>query len=186
MNIMLVIKALFQKIYRTFLRRYPIYHLAEVNLATQEVVFRVKNRAIYVRCSFFEAVSNLSIIENLPPVEASWLGGYVGRALRTSEKKNKALKKMSFLLKNEQGQYRIVFQNRAGEVGYYDKKTKKEFIEDPMSIVNNKYVISRFDPSQACYIGILAGLKMGKILSSGKEGELELLREQRPRLRIVD
>ena len=141
--------------------------IVEINTRKQEVVFHIKNRAIFIKSTFSEAIADLSIIDGLYSSEACWLGGYFGRALRSSFTGGDALKKaksMSFLLKNARGQYQILFQNRSDEVGYYDKKTKKEYLEHPLTIANNEYIISRFDPSQACYIGILAGISMEKAI----------------------
>jgi hypothetical protein len=165
--------------------------IVEINTSSQEVVFHFKYKAVFLRCKLTEAIADLSVIDNLIPWEACWLGGYYGRALRASIEGREALKKakrMSFLLKNNRGRYRIVFQNRTGEIGYFDQKTKQEFIEHPLTVANNEHIISEFDPSQACYIGILAGISMEKTLSSDKktgEKQLETLINKPPKLRIV-
>ena len=98
-------------------------------------------------------------------------------------------KNMSFLLKNTRGRYKIVFQNRNGDIGYFDQKTKKEFVEHPLTVAQSELLISRFDPSQACYIGLLAGISLEKALTidqkTGQNTAQELFKKM-PKLRVID
>lgn len=167
----------------------PTYRIVEVNQTTQQIAFQLKGKAIIVRCTFAEAIANHAVINGLLPTDACWIGGYYGRAMRASMEGRQALrtaKNMTFLLKNNFGRYKIIFQNRDGEIGYIDNKTKQEFIEHPLTLVTNEYIVNHFDPSQACYLGILAGISMEKGLSSDKHSQdLDRLLQQRPKLRIV-
>lgn len=187
----LTLKDLFCKFITLLSSGLPGCRLVEVNTSLQEVVVHVRNRSVFLKCKLGEAVSDLSIIDQLDPAEACWLGGYFGRALRSSLEGRDAIKKaksMSFLLSNKRGRYMIIFQNRNDEIGYIDKKTQREFVEHPLTVANNEHIISGFDPSQACYIGILAGISMEKAISMDKktgQSQLELLLNKPPRLRIV-
>jgi len=93
------------------------------------------------------------------------------------------------LLSNKTGQYCIAFQDRSGEVGYFDQKTRKEFLQQPLEMVKNTYLISQFDPSQACYIGLLAGISMEKKIKLEAKGEsvktTKRVSSVRPHLRVV-
>ncbi len=166
--------------------------ISEVNVISQEVIFHIINKNVFLKCLLSDAISNLSIINALGPSEACWLGGHFGKTLGETLERSSAIKKaksMSFLLKNKRGSYRIVFQNRNGEIGYCNQKTKQEFIEHPFTIAANEYIVSCFDPSQACYIGILAGISMEKIKNHDKktgENDWEILFNKRPLLRMVE
>ena len=170
----------------------PLCRMVEINVTTQEVVFQVRNKSILLRFKFAEAINDRIIIENIAPWEACWLGGHFGRALRaTQEGRNslKKAKKMCFLLTTKGGRYRVVFENRTGEIGYIDTKTGQEFVEHPLTIATNEFVINRFNSGQACYIGILAGIRMEKAVvidkKTGKKSARKILKAK-PKLRVVD
>ncbi|PIQ42386.1 MAG: hypothetical protein COV52_05175 [Gammaproteobacteria bacterium CG11_big_fil_rev_8_21_14_0_20_46_22] len=98
----------------------------------------------------------------------------------------KRAKKMNFLLSDKSGRYKIVFQNRNGEIGYFDQKSRQEFVEHPLTLVKNDYIISEFDSSQACFIGILAGVSIEKAISSGQSPDnVGDIMNKAPKLRVV-
>jgi len=167
----------------------PYYRIVEINTNTQEIVFRVKNKAVLLKYRFSEAIADQAIINGLSSTDACWLGGYYGRALRASREGRSALKKvksMTFLLSSKNGRYTVAFQNRNGEIGYYDKKLRHEIIEHPLTIAANPAIVSEFDPSQACYIGMLAGAELEKALASGKNrDQVDVLLRKPPKLRII-
>ncbi len=186
-----IVKVFFQKI-KILLSELRGYRIAEINTQTQEVVFHIRNKGVFLRCSLSEAIAINTIINDLTPWDACLLGGYFGRVLRTSVKKGIALKKaksMSFLLKDNGSQYKIVFQNRDGKIGYIDRKQKREFLEHPVTIANAQHVISKFDPSQACYIGILAGISIEKSIQVDErtgQHTLDNIMNKRSTLRIIE
>lgn len=163
--------------------------IEEIDTKKQTVSVIYRGSKTIVKMSFDEAIGDEELIKQLSPQQACYLGGYFGRAFRASINGGKPLKQRkntSFSLSDKQGRYVILFLNRNGDIGYYDKKTGQEIEEHPIKIANNKMIISRFDPSQACYIGIQAGLSMEKALSSGKlKGELQNLVKKRPNLHVV-
>lgn len=162
------------------------YHLEEIDINAAAVVIRCRGTRSIIRMSLAEAVFDPHITSGLSPQQACYLGGYYGRLLRQSLVKGKALRKaksMSFLLNDQQGQYRIAFQNRNGDLGYIDQKTGKEFIEAPLTIVSNEHIIKQFDPSQACYIGMLAGLSLERDIQH--DNITDTLNIDKPTLRIV-
>lgn len=168
------------------------YRLAEINHQSQEVILHMKNKGLFFKCSLSDAITNLTILNELSPLEASWLGGYYGRALRASMEHGTALKKaknMTVLLKSPRGLYRIAFQERSGEIGYCNQKTKEILIEHPITIATNEHIITRFDSSQACYIGILAGIILEKITNKDKktgQNNVQGILQKPPKLRVVE
>ena len=57
----------------------------------------------------------------------------------------------------------MVSQNRSGAIEYIDTITCIVYEDWPLNIARNRKIISGFDPSQACYIGVLAGVKTNKL-----------------------
>lgn len=169
-------------------RAYP-YVLEEVNMARQEAVVRCSGTRTMMKFKLEILVGDMTIIQGLSSAHACLLGGCYGRILRAAMEGREVLKrvkKMDFLLSNRKGRYQIIFQNRNGDIGYLDKKTRQEFVEHPITIVNNKHIISGFDPSEACYMGILAGSSLEKALASEKDiNAAEKLIQIPPKLRLV-
>jgi hypothetical protein len=116
-------------------------------------------------------------------IEASLIGGYYGRVLHASSKEKNIMqhsKNPNFVLKKKTGIYQITMRNRQGEIGYFNRLSRKEFIEHPLAIINHKHIISNFDPSQACYIGMLAALSLTKQINKGE------IFDKPPKLRAVN
>jgi hypothetical protein len=61
-------------------------------------------------------------------------------------------------MKNARGKYRIHSMNRDGIISYLDTTKNLSHDRHPATIAKDETLISQFDPSQACYLGILAGL----------------------------
>ena len=56
-------------------------------------------------------------------------------------------------------------------------------------MANNPHIINHFDASQACYIGLLAGIFFEKSLNSNNEQvkhDLETVSQKPPALRLVN
>lgn len=162
------------------------YRLVRVDKNKEQVVFQVKNKFLLITCSYAEAVGDPGIVNHLSPNEACYLGGYYARALRSEFGKSKGIKKARskpFLLKKKGGKYQILFQSRSGEVGYINRDTREEFIDNPVALANNKYLISQFNSCQACYIGIMAGISFEKNVEPKKQKGESV--DFRPVLRVV-
>jgi|GEM_PF-2544604 hypothetical protein len=175
-----------------FFKKGPVYQIVEIDLSTQKVSFKLKNKSTVLKYDLLEALTDKDIIDGLSSTEASWIGGYFGRALRENSESSIAKKHTtamdSFLVDTNQSRYRVTCRHRDGKISYIDKSTKKEYTEHPVTIVTTNHVITDFNPSQACYIGILAGLhfdKAQKELQSDKQpGKKAALKEQ-PKLRLI-
>lgn len=169
------------------------YRLEEIDAGSNKVIVCCRGLRTIIKTSLEEAICNSALISGLSPMESCILGGYFGRALKNSQHSSREISKkaggLSFLLSNKKGQYCMAFQNRSGEVGYFDQKTKKEFLAHPLEIARNPSLISKFDSSQACYIGVLAGLNFEKLIQleneATKNTKLKKSGSQPPLLRIV-
>ncbi|OGT53631.1 MAG: hypothetical protein A3F17_01095 [Gammaproteobacteria bacterium RIFCSPHIGHO2_12_FULL_41_15] len=172
-----------------FLSQQMPYFIEEIDVSKHMLVVRCRGTRSVMKMSYVDIINQVEIIEGLSPVHACWIGGYLGRCLVNAEKKEILQNRMniSFGLKNKKGRYKILFQNRNGDIGYFDQKTKREFLESPLVVANNDHLITGFDPSQACYIGMLAGLSLEKTLSQPSKGlhQAQILLKKPPKLRIV-
>jgi hypothetical protein len=165
------------------------YFIEEIDVSNQKVVIRGRGTKTIIKASYADFIGDENLINGVSPTQASIVGGYYGRALRNAMKGNGILKQaktMDFLLRHRVGRYKVLFQARNGDIGYLDQKSRQEFIEHPLTIVNNNHIISEFDPSEACYIGILAGSSLERVLTSQKDiHTAEKLIQKPPQLRVV-
>jgi len=180
---------IFNKINRYFNGNRDTCRLLEVNVSKQEVKFQIKMKLPILTCSIGEAINELNLVSHISTIEACYLGGHYGRIINAgwyddtiAKKANKA---MSFLMKNNAGRYQILYKDRSGDICFYDRKLQKEFTKSPLSIANNENLISLFNSSQACYIGILAGLQFRKTALRHDVDELNYRTEKKPQLRLV-
>lgn len=139
-----------------------LFRIEEIDLSSQAVIFYCQGVNTVLKMPIPEAISDDAIISNLRPTQACWLGYYYGKIARdipSLTKRNVS----DFLLCFSQGQFKILSQDRKGDITYIDTKTKEIYTENPIELSKNEFVISRFDPSQACYIGIIAGINISRV-----------------------
>ncbi len=156
--------------------------IKEFNLQSREVLIHCYGvRIIIIKSSISKVITDPNIVVNLSSNQASWLGYYYGK-LYTSSQNDELLVKFKnggFFLRISCGRYKMVAYNNK-ILTYTDIKTNKIYKGSPISIFQNNYLISQFDPSQACYIGMLVGLIVAK------QGETVSLLNRKPTLTIVN
>jgi hypothetical protein len=165
------------------------YKVVAIDMELRKVSFRPKKKAAVITYSFSEAVADLDLIGGLTPEEASWIGGYFAKSLRGMSGKARSKcsrKSMDDLMSGAGSRYQIITRHRDGRVSYIDKLSKEKYQEHPVTIVTTKSILRDFSPSQACYIGILAGLGLDKLDSTftDKDERTQYLNEY-PKLRVV-
>lgn len=148
--------------------------LEEVNLETEEIIIYCRGTRTIVKSKISDVVMDIAIIQNLTAVQASWLGYYYGSKSHFVNQKRKGLSLNCF-----KGKYQIISQDRKGEVTYQEINSKKIYKANPIDILSDESLIGDFDPTQACYIGILSGIMRVK---SNKKKDIK----PRPRLSIVN
>lgn len=158
--------------------------LEEIDLKNQLVTVRSKRVRAILKLSLMEAVADSSIIANLHPVQACWLGYYAGLIYQQDDLhfQNQNLQSSSngFGLKFKSGQYRIVSKGRKGEISYSTNIKSVLITDHPINIAQDRSTISSFDASQACYIGILAGIYAAKHGDNSKQSQ-----KKQPLLRLI-
>ncbi len=111
--------------------------------------------------SYDEIATDHYLILGLIPEEACYLGIKYG--LLNSKNKNccKNRLKSYFFLSRTSGTYVINYENREGQICYFDNSNKQTYLDDPRKIAASD-AIKFFDPTQAFYIGILAGIRASR------------------------
>ena len=161
MNIKNKITKIFAFILRSYheLRATSKFRIEEIDLNTSTViVHRIGSHTIF-KLPIADVMCDAEIISNIPSEQACWLGYYCGKMC------NKTLLEdysHTFSIRSIQGNYKISSQDRKGNIVYFNSKTQEIFTATPIEICENENVIKQFDPSQACYIGILAGKAVDK------------------------
>lgn len=164
-NFFVFLKNVINHLYFSLIPHQFACEIKEFDLQKKEVVIYCYGvRIITIKSTIAEIVGDPNIVVNLPSFQSCWLGYYYGKlcAQSNGEAASFHAKGGSFLLRFTRGRFKIFSFDRENVLTYVDVKTKKSYKESPVVIAQNKFVISQFDASQACYIGILAGLMVAK------------------------
>lgn len=145
---------------------HPVYYrISSIDIETQTAMLHLIQKNIFFKLSLSTIISTSQIIEGLSCQHACWVGTYYGKLRMMNLKRNsptKPSRKSRYLLKHKYGQYKIICENRNGTVDCLHVKTGQIININPLSIATDDIFIKRFDATQACYIGILAGISMTK------------------------
>jgi len=164
------------------------YCIEEIDTEAQEIMVRCRGTDTIIKLNYESAISDPMMLNGMSSEQACLLGGYYGRVMRMEGNHKQRANKMKFLLHKNAGCYRIIYQDRTGKIAYLDTINQKEYVEYPLTIVSTRHIISKFDPSQACYLGILAGLSIEKTMKSDQktgDKQLQKMAAERPKLRVV-
>ncbi|MEO8400326.1 MAG: hypothetical protein ABI597_00845 [Gammaproteobacteria bacterium] len=134
-----------------------------MDLKKQEVTLNIKRRSLILKYHFSEVIKEIWLIESLSIKDAALLGYFYGRCYRILQKNNaKNLNSSPFLFKKNKGVYKVLCQQRDGNIVFTDRRSQETFVEHPDSILRNSHVLNNFDALQAFYIGMLVGLAFKK------------------------
>lgn len=140
------------------------YRIEEINVVTNRIVIQCYGMRTLIKTTFSEAIYDSTILHGLPPKQASWLGYYYGKSLweTSANKKTNKKQEINFLPRFNKERFKIISMDRYSNITYLDMTLNKTYTEYPVEIIKNKYVITHLGSSQACYIGILAGMEATK------------------------
>ena len=123
-------------------------NLIQLQLIGKAIVFSYK----------LSEFSNLtSIISTLSAKDASSIGYHVGKYHHKTNHSDTMSNKPLFL-KHGVGKYKMIYEDRDRNICYLNTKNREKFTRSPYEIFATHQLITKFDPSQAFYIGFLAGL----------------------------
>lgn len=145
-------------------KRDIIYRIIMIDPKKQNAILQIKDKNVIFKSNVIQILYDANILKGLAPKDASHLGIVYGKILKKVSDNKSFLKndRMMNLLQNNNGKYRILYERRDKKIGYVNIISNDVYIESPLEIANNKEVINQFNPSQACYIGILAGIMLEK------------------------
>jgi len=125
------------------------------------------------RSKITDIVFDRYILLGLHPIQACYVGIEYSKFLKKLPDHLKKHKK--FTVNSDSypisryGSYSIHFQNRKGDISFFNKMTSKETIMDPRDIALSEELIIEFDASESFYIGMLAGLKLHNPIAQEKK-----------------
>ncbi|RJT69303.1 phosphoheptose isomerase, partial [Legionella taurinensis] len=138
------------------------YRVEEINECTNQVVISCHGKGVTIITTIEDIGQDKYIICSLPPHQACWLGYYFGKNWNVrKEFGNKLYTDESEIYCDKNSDYRIIYQDRYGEITYQNSYTGLVSKMDPIELAKSKK-ITLFNASQAFYIGFLAALKNGK------------------------
>ena len=169
------------------------YRIAEIDTQNHVFSLQVKGRNLLITKDFFETISTENLIQNMSSLDASSIGFYCARLFYSSKSSSKTSEKNSFnfpfALTHQYGRYELIGQDlRTQEITYVDKVHRTQFKELPTAVIQSDYIINKFDPTQACYIGVLAGRLVEKTAAKDKTQSVEAveqLLQKKPHLRVI-
>lgn len=152
------------------------FRIEEIDTKSKKVVLSRRGMQTILKIPLLDAVKDKSLVARLKSDQACWLGYYCGKMCRDSELKSCAMIRpdqgAQFELEAKLGKYKIMSQDRKGKIIYFNRLDNTNHAHSPLDLISNRKLINEFDPSQACYIGMLAGLltpKQVQALTFGNE-----------------
>ncbi len=142
-----------------------------VDMDNGVVELHVKGKTSSMKKNVLNVIYETHIISGLSSPDACSLGvfyGYNLKGLFSGRNFNYPL-----LCISNEGRYRLMSENREGNIEFIDTKTMEKFVKCPIAIAKDYQIIEKFDPTQACYIGILAGIKKHKLESNQQKTTYE-------------
>jgi hypothetical protein len=138
------------------------FRIEEIDTKSRKVVISRMGMQTILKISLIDAVRDRSLISNLASDQACWLGYYCGKMCRDTILTSGGFFNLSqdeqLGLEAKKGKYKILSQDRKGLILFYNLHDKTNHTQSPLDLISDKQLINEFDPTQACYIGILAGL----------------------------
>jgi len=155
-----------------------LYRVVDINTDTLEVALKCVYTLTIMKDKIICVIKDQNILASLEPLDACWLGYYYGQAVRnkTDNEIRELTTEVNFLLKHSRGNLQIHSFNRNNTLSYTNKTTNSIHEKYLIDIAADERLINWFDPSQACYIGILAGLNVEKIGKKISKPDLKLIK----------
>ena len=136
-----------------------IYKIEEINTQLDRVVLSCRGKGATIVTTIHDISQDEYIINGLPPHHACWIGYYYGKNwLITRELVNCEKSSFSLYPKHFDSNYKIICQNRTGDIVYQNIKSGIVYNLEPMALAKSK-IIAKFNSSQAFYVGFLAAIK---------------------------
>ncbi|MBA2649223.1 MAG: hypothetical protein H0U75_06405 [Legionella sp.] len=130
------------------------------NMEEYYIVQCINTKAI-LKLKIEELVYDFYILHGLHPIQSCFIGIEYARNMKINSIQDSFHHKFSY---RRYGDNNLLYQDRAGQLGFENVSDSEVFIMDPRDIALSRELIENFDAAQAFCIGILAGLKLAKPL----------------------
>jgi len=161
-----LLSSIFRNIFNLYRQdRNYIYKIEEINECSNRVVLSCTGKGATLIIDIDSIGNDDYIINFLPPHHACWLGYHYGKIWYLQREKKIHLKQCHSACSDYfdyDSKFKIIYQNRLGEIVYQNTQNGSIQKMDLLELAKSK-VISKFNSSQAFYIGFLAALKTVKV-----------------------
>lgn len=141
---------------------YTQFRLDEIDTKTGNTIIYCHGTRTIIKTTLLEILNDHRMVAALSSIQACWLGYYYGKLCGKMDMDKKQIfaqqKCNGFLLYSTKGKFKITSLDRHNNVTYIDIKSRKEYTENLLTLAYHERLIAQFDPSQACYIGLMAGI----------------------------
>lgn len=150
--------------YRAFKSNSSLCHIEEIDLVRNVIVIHCRGVDAPIKLSFDEIINDSVMLSNFSSKHASWIGYYYGKYYKglVNQKRHCNIP-FSFSQTTPHEKCSVTMVTRHGNLVYVNHATNTTHTMHPIRIMANKDLIMRFEPMQACYIGILSGISEEKI-----------------------
>ena len=150
----------FKKIYlSTFISNTQLCRIKHINLEKHEIIIFCRGTNVLITLSFEQLIDDQDMIANFIPTESSVIGYYFGRYyISHLNKKTYSLTSFNFIEKNLKHACTIKMIDRYKNIIFSSGESNETRTLSPINIFEDKKLLGKFGPLQACYIGILTGI----------------------------
>lgn len=115
-----------------------------------------------------QIINSQCIIDRLLSIDSSIVGAVCGEVYKGLTDHNSLKATFSIQKNDNSSYYKLLFINRDGSIEYETTDLKRYSEKSILDLAQNKEIIKNFSPSEAYYIGFLAGLELYKIKNNLK------------------
>jgi len=145
------------------MKRHVFYKIVDFKEEKNKYAIQCINTSAIFYAQIGDIVNDTDILYRLHPAQACYIGMeyaeifYKNQNHSTEKMNMKKFERISF---SRYGVYNILYLDREGNIAFFNKKTKEEYLMNPKDIALREELINRFDAQQAFYIGLNAGFKL--------------------------
>lgn len=138
------------------------FKIVDVNKKNQYTLQCANSKSIFY-ANILEIVLDTDILHRLHPLQSCFIGLEYAKYIKNNKKNFKKYWRTptasSKITENEEI-LQLKYQNRKGDICYFDKYTNEEFIISPKDLAFSNNLIKKFHAEQAFYIGVCAGFQI--------------------------
>lgn len=139
-----------------------IFYRIVGTFSSEEYILQCINTNALFRSKTIDMVFDPDILHGLHPIQACYIGLRYSSQINQPNTKTIGKNFKNEYLLSRYGKYRLVYENRSGELSFTDSETNTALLKDPRDIALSEELISEFDAAQAFYIGLTAGIKIDR------------------------